>query len=666
MEFKEFIKEHIKIIDDKFGSKIKKIAPIISPSIFIISFIIVYFINNIFLALLFLAIFIAFSRLKYIKKTKHEDKLIEIIEEINRQIKSNIMNLIYPIALIKENGEIFWCNKEFEKFTNGESAIGNNVVSIARGLNLSRLLSCDRELHQKIKILDATYKIYASKIEKNKLEDNVYVVYFNDISNIKNSDTTKEGIMLIEVDNIAEVLETTDEVNRPMLIADIEKSINVYAQRLKAMITKYDNNKFVLSIQDRYIDEEIINKFKILEEISDIDRGNRFEVTLSIGVGRGGTCPLENHNFAVKAKELALGRGGDQAVIKNNDQIKFFGGNTREIEKRTRVRARVVSHSLKELIYESSNVLIIGHKNPDMDCFGASIGMASVVKQLGKPCNIVLGKDTAAIDYYLNKIKNIKDYDNTIISVEEAHNNINEKTLIMIVDVHNISYILDANLVSKVNRKVIVDHHRRNADMVEGALLNYIEVYASSTSEMVTELIQYMVQKPNLKPIEAEGLLSGIFMDTKGFSYKSGVRTFDAASFLRGIGADTVEVKKMFTDDINDYLIISDTVRDAEIEDGIAISNLPSRCKKSFMAARAADELLNISGITVSFVLAQINSDIIISGRSNGDINVQVILESIGGGGHMNMAGAQLSNVSLEQAKEILKNSIKKHLKVGG
>ena len=300
-----------------------------------------------------------------------------------------------------------------------------------------------------------------------------------------------------------------------------------------------------------------------------------------------------------------------------------------------------------------------------MDCFGAAIGMTSIVKQLGKPCNIILGKDTVAIEYYLNKIKQIKEYDNIIISLEEANKNINDKTLIMIVDVHNTSYILDNEIVSKVNRKVIIDHHRRNEDMVDGALLNYIEVYASSTSEMVTELIQYMVQKPNLKPIEAEGLLSGIFMDTKGFSYKSGVRTFDAASFLRSLGADTTEVKKMFTDDIEDYLIIADTIRSAEVENGVAVAELPGECTKSFMAARAADEMLNISGINVSFVLAEINSDIIISGRSSGDVNVQVILESIGGGGHMNMAGAQLSNISIEEAKEILKNSIKKHLKVG-
>lgn len=598
-------------------------------------------------------------------KGKSDDNIERIKENINRDINSNILNLIFPLALIKESGEIFWSNKEFQKFVPNENPIGLNVVSIARGLNLSRLLTCDRDLHQKIKILDSLYKVYATKIEKYDLNEELYIVYFNDISNLKNIDNTKESIMLIEVDNLAEALETTLDSDRPMLVAEIEKTINLYAQKLKAMITKYDSNKYVLSVQDKYIDEEINNKFSILEDISKIDRGNKFEVTLSIGIGRGGTCPLENNTFAVTAKELALGRGGDQVVIKNNEKIKFFGGNTREIEKRTRVRARVISHALKELIYESSNVFIIGHKNPDMDCFGSSVGISSVVKQLGKPCKIILGADTTAIDYFLSKLKSDPKYDNLFISKEEAYEQINEKTLLIIVDVHNKGYILDTSIVEKAQRKIIIDHHRRSPDIVEGAILNYIEVYASSTSEMVTEIIQYMVQKPNLYRLEAEGLLAGIFMDTKGFSFKAGVRTFDAASFLRGLGADTIEVKKMFMDDLEDYLVIADTIRSAEVKNGLAIAVAPKRIKKGFMAARAADELLNISGINVCFVLAEINGDITISGRSIGETNVQVILEAIGGGGHMNMAGAQLNNTSIESAIKILKQSIEEHLKVG-
>lgn len=601
------------------------------------------------------------------EKNNNYDKyhIKDVIENINMGIDSNILNLIFPVALIKESGEIFWCNKEFQKFIPEGEFIGVNVVSVARGLNLSRLLTCDRELHQRIKILNSLYKVYATKIESDYLNENLYIVYFNDISNLKNIDNTKESIVLIEVDNLSEVLEAVIDSDKPMLVAEVEKSINLYAQRLKAMITKYDSNKYVLSVQDKYIDEEINNKFSILDEISKIDRGNKLEVTLSIGIGRGGTCPLENNKFAVTAKELALGRGGDQVAIKDNDKIKFFGGNTREIEKRTRVRARVISRGLKDLIYESSNVFIMGHKNPDMDCFGSSVGISSVVRQLGKPCNIILGKETNAIDYFLSKMKNDTKYSNLFISVEEAYNQINEKTLLIIVDVHNKGYILDMNIVEKSPRKIIIDHHRRSPDIVEGAILNYIEVYASSTSEMVTEVIQYMVQKPNLSKLEAEGLLAGIFMDTKGFSFKAGVRTFDAASFLRSIGADTIEIKKMFMDNLEDYLIISETIRSAKVEQGLAIAVAPKDLEKNFMVARAADELLNISGINACFVLAEINGNIIISGRSIGETNVQVILEAIGGGGHMNMAGAQLNNTSVNDAIKILKESIEKNLKAG-
>ena len=648
-----------------FEKRLDLIKPIITPIMFVGACIGFYYIKSTLLGTLLLIIFIAFTVSEYMNREEEEDNVEKIIEIINKDIENNILNLIFPVALIKESGEIFWSNKEFQKFIPGEDPLGLNVVSIARGLNLSRLLTCDRDLHQKIKILDFFYKVYASKIENCPLDENLYVVYFNDISGNKNIENTKESIMLIEVDNLSEVLENTMESDRPMLVAEVEKTINAYAQRLKAMITKYESNKYVLSVQDKYIDEEINNKFSILDEVSNIDRGNKFEVTLSIGVGRGGTCPLENNNFAITAKELALGRGGDQVAIKNNEKIKFFGGNTREIEKRTRVRARVISHALKELIYESSNVFIIGHKNPDMDCFGSSIGLSSVVRQLGKPCNIILGDETAAIEYFLTKLKNDSRYDNLFISVEEAHDQINEKTLLIIVDVHNTGYILDNEIMEKAQRKIIIDHHRRSPDIVEGAILNYIEVYASSTSEMVTELIQYMVQKPNLTRLEAEGLLAGIFMDTKGFSFKAGVRTFDAASFLRGLGADTIEVKKMFMDNLDDFLIIADTIRSAEVKNGLAIAVAPKDLKKSFMAARAADELLNISGINVCFVLIKINDDVVISGRSIGDTNVQVILEDLGGGGHMNMAGAQLKNTSIDEAKIILKRSIEKQLKVG-
>ncbi|NRZ31274.1 c-di-AMP phosphodiesterase-like protein [Clostridium beijerinckii] len=470
--------------------------------------------------------------------------------------------------------------------------------------------------------------------------------------------------MLIEVDNFTEVIDKTDDNNRPLLVAEIERTINTYANNLKAMIKRYDTNKYVLSIQDKYIEDEIKHKFNIMEVISKIDKGNSIEITLSIGVGRGGMSPLENHNNANIAKELALGRGGDQVVVKTNDDIKFFGGNSKEIEKRTKVKARVIARALSELIRESSKVYIIGHKNPDMDCFGSAVGLASVVKQLGIGCKIILNNDITAIGYFLNKLNKESKYDDLFISVEEAKSDLDAQTLVIIVDVHNKSYVADLSLVDKVQRKVIIDHHRRSPDMIEHDILNYIEVYASSTSEMVTEIIQYMVDKPKLTRTEAEGLLAGIFMDTKGFSFKTGVRTFDAASFLKSLGADPIEIKKMFTDDLEDYLLIAETIKSAEVRDNTAIAITPKNID-TVIIAKAADELLNISGISVSFVLGEVNNDIYISGRSVGDINVQVVLEALGGGGHMNIAGVKISNKTIEEVIVELKEVMKKYLRIG-
>lgn len=594
---------------------------------------------------------------------KKEENINQFTKDINKAIECNVASTILPIALIAESGNIMWHNDIFDELKSGKNFAGENILSIARGLNLKKILESDKDLHQRLKLNGRLYDVYSKEIFRNKKR--LFLVYFNDISEFIGLDTTKESIMLIEVDNFNEALDTTDDANKPLVIAEIDREINSYAHRLEAMVKKYENNMYVLSIQDKYIDEEINDNFSILDKISNINKGNKLEITLSIGVGRGGMSPEENHNFAVVAKELSLGRGGDQAVIKSGEGIKIFGGNTKEIEKRTRVRARVVSHALKELIYESSKVYIMGHKNPDMDCFGSSVGMASVIKQLGKPCSIVLDDDISAIEYYLNELKRDSKYANLVETSEAVKKEMDDEALFIIVDVHNRNYVNNLKLVEQAKRKVIIDHHRRSADIIEDTLLNYIEVYASSTSEMVTEIIQYMVERPNLTELEAEGLLAGIYMDTKGFSFKTGVRTFEAASFLRKSGAETTEVKKMFTDNLTDFIQISDIIKSAEIENQIAIAVCPDTVKDTVIIAKSADELLNISGILASFVLADIDGSIYISARSIGEINVQIVLEALGGGGHMNMAGAKISNEPIEKVVEDLKDAMKKYLRVG-
>ncbi|MGG7079554.1 DHH family phosphoesterase [Clostridium sardiniense] len=594
---------------------------------------------------------------------KKEENINQFTKDINKAIEDNVASTLLPIALITETGIIKWHNNIFNELEPKKNFIGESILSIARDLNLDKIIKADKDLHQRLKLNGRLYDVYSTKILRR--DEQLFLVYFNDISEFIGLDITKESIMLIEVDNFNEALDTTDEPNKPLVIAEIDREINSYAYGLEAMIKKYQRNMYVVSVQDKYIDEEINNNFKILDRISKINKGNKLEITLSIGVGRGGISPLENYNYATVGKELALGRGGDQVVVKSSDEVKIFGGNSKEIEKRTRVRARVVSHALKELIYESNKVFIMGHKNPDMDCFGAAVGLSSTIKQLGKSCSIILDKDVGAIEYYLRELKSDSKYANLFETSEEAMKKIDDESLLIIVDVHNKNYVNNLKLVEKTKRKVIIDHHRRSADIIEDTLLNYIEVYASSTCEMITEVIQYMNDKPHLTKLEAEGLLAGIYMDTKGFSFKTGVRTFDAASFLKNTGAETTEVKKMFTDNLTDFIQIADIIKSAKIHDKIAIATCPPNVTDTVIIAKSADELLNISGILASFVLANINGDTYISARSIGEINVQIVLEALGGGGHMNMAGAKVSNKSIDEVLIDLKDVMKKYLRVG-
>lgn len=636
---------------------------LLAPGLVIIILIILFEYNYTSIGIVILVIYMIYNFYQLNYYWAKENDTNAFIKAVDLGISENVLKCIYPLALIKEDGELVWYNNLFSALKINEENSEKNILSITRGLNLEGILKHEESFHQRLSINEKLYDVYASMIEA-KNDQYLYLLSFNDITKLIDYETTRESIMLIEVDNFTEALDKTDESNRPLLVAEIERTINTYAANLKAMIKKYDTNKYVLSIQDKYIEEEVEGKFNIMEVVSQIDKGNSIEVTLSIGVGKGGMSPLENYNNANIAKELALGRGGDQVVVKSNNEIRFFGGNTKEIEKRTKVKARVVARALEELIYESSKVYIMGHKNPDMDCFGSAVGLASVVKQLGKNCNIVLDNDINAIDYFLGKLNSDPKYDDLFINIEEARNKLDSQTLVILVDVHNKSYIADLQLIEEAQRKVIIDHHRRSPDMIEHDILNYIEVYASSTSEMVTEIIQYMVERPNLTRTEAEGLLAGIFMDTKGFSFKTGVRTFDAASFLKSLGADTIEVKKMFTDDLDDYLLIAETIKSAEVTDKAAIAITPKNID-TVIIAKAADELLNISGICVSFVLGEINDEIYVSGRSVGDINVQVVLEALGGGGHMNIAGTKMSDKTMEEVIIELKEAMKKYLRIG-
>lgn len=585
-----------------------------------------------------------------------------ISKNVEAGIKDNITNFIYPACIIRDDGELKWVNERFKEEFGGNDLIGKNLITILKDISLDKILEVKKTSNQRIKIKKAIYEICGKKIYCNENE-NFILVNFNEITDLYKA--TRQSVLLIEVDNLEEVITTIEQENRPMFLAEIEKNVNKYADTLGAMIEKYDDNKYILSVLDSIIDKEVNRKFDILDKFREIDFYDKVSVTLSIGIGRYGNSPQENQKSALKALELALGRGGDQVVIKTEKEFQIFGGSAREKEKRTRVKARVIAHALKDLIYESDKVFIVGHKKTDMDCFGAALGLSATIKQLGKECKIVLEDNTKTVDNFIKDLKELHDYNNLISNFKEAKREITSKSLIIVVDVHNESYISNFEFLSNCDRVVIIDHHRISTDYIKGALLNYIEVYASSTSELITEMIQYMVKKPNLKRIEAEGLLAGICLDTKNFTFKTGVRTFEAAAFLRKLGADTVEVKKIFDNDISSYLIKAEVIKSAKVINGIAIAKCPEIINDTALAAQGADELLNITGIICSFVFIKSGEDIYLSSRSLGDINVQVIMEELGGGGHMTMAGTRFQGISMDEAVEMLENTLKEYLKEG-
>jgi cyclic-di-AMP phosphodiesterase len=603
-----------------------------------------------------------------IKKNEWRKFIEDFSTKLDTATRSTLVNLPFPLMIVGNQGNIVWYNQNTSSILKGETLLGRNVSGIIREIDINTVLNKQKSYFEYIKLRDKYYNVFASVVnasEGKNEEDDIILLYFYDVTEIKNILDSQESVMLVEVDNLDEVVKTTEEGNKPLLIAEIERTVNAYAQNLNAMIKKYSSNKYILSVQDKFIEEEIKKKFDILDTIREINFGNKLAVTLSIGVGRRAATPLENHNQANFAKELALGRGGDQVVVKQGENLSFFGGKTKEVEKRTRVRARVIAHALKDLIEESSVVFIMGHRNADIDCLGAAVGLYSVVKGLNRECHIVLDEPTNSIKQILDKFKKEPDYEGVFITSEHSKTKVNDNSLLILVDVHNKSYVQSQELVNKIKRVVIVDHHRKSANYIENTILSYMEPYASSTSELVTEILQYIGEKPKIKQIEAEALLAGICVDTKNFFFKTGVRTFEAASFLRRLGADTIDVKKLFTDDLETYIKRSEIIKSAIVEKNVAIAICPAKIEDTVLAAQAADELLNITGIQASFVFVKIEDDVHISGRSLGDVNVQVILEALGGGGHMTMAGARLMNTTVAEAIDKLKDSVNKYLREG-
>lgn len=593
-------------------------------------------------------------------------------QEFDSATKYAILNLPIPLVTIEVDGTISWYNSKFIEIMNNQEILAKNISEIIPNFNVDDVVNEKQTTSIEVMFNNKNYKVLYNIVKKDDSDDYIMMLYWIDITNFNGLkeiyNDEKINICSIQVDNFEEVLKNTDEAKKPIVLAEIDKRLNVWTSRMNSFIIKYKSDRYIVVFENRYLENLEARKFDILDDIRDIDEGNNIPVTLSVGVGVYGKNPSQAYDFAESAMDIALGRGGDQVVVKKIDKLSFYGGKSKAVEKRTKVKARVIAHALKRFIEQSENVFIMGHKIGDMDSFGASIGIYSVVKSCGKEGYIVLNESNPSIDNLMERVKEEHpEYLDYIITTEEALSKVNESSLCIVLDNHRPNFTEAPELLEVVDKVILIDHHRRGAEFIEDPVLVFLEPYASSTCELVTEILFYLGNKVSIEKFEAEALLSGIAVDTKNFTFKTGVRTFEAASFLRRLGADTTSVKRLFKDDLASFIRKAEVIKTAEIiEEDIAISTLDEEVEDSILiAAQAADELLNIKGISASFVLALSDEKIHISGRSLGDISVQLILEKLGGGGHLTTAGARLENVNLENAKKLLKNAIRQYIEEG-
>ena len=612
------------------------------------------------------------------RKAELSEHIKDLTLTVDTAAKSTLINSPFPLVIIETDGNIIWKSSKFiHEFANIDiNNYLNNIVKeikleLENGSNEDKKELQDLILKQ-VKIGSKTYKVvgeYVESKEKQKNDNKEYMTTLYFIDETKNIlleqkyNNSKLCVGIIMIDNYEEIMQRLSDEDKPILTAQIERNLYDWAATFEGLIIKSERDTFILLLQQKYLKQLEEYKFNILDKIKEIEIPGKVQSTLSIAIATEESSNYEKYKTAQSIIDIALGRGGDQAILRKDGKYIFFGGRTQELEKRTKVKARIVANALQELMEEAENIFIMGHTNSDIDAMGASLGVYRLARTIGKQAYIVSTTFGSTLDSFLQTAKEDEEYQKTIIGKDEAIEKINENSLLVVVDTHKTSYVDVPELLEKTNKIVIIDHHRRGTDFIENALLTFHEVYASSACELVTELLEYSEQEIKLTQLETEGLYAGIMMDTKNFTFKTGVRTFEAAAYLRKCGVDIIKVKKWFQSDLETYNKISEIVANAEvINDTIGISIYDKEePDTSLICAKSADELLTISNITASFVIGNLGDKICISGRSIGDINVQLILEKLGGGGHITLAGAQVEGMSIEETKQELINRINEY-----
>ena len=602
------------------------------------------------------------------RKNELSESLQDLTITVDSAAKTSLINSPFPLVILETTGKVIWRSSKFvSEFANID--IQNYLTELLYDIKQEIENKKDSKdnndksvIINQVEIGNRIYKIFGRFVNSKKSNNSKYtiILYFIDetesIKLQKEYTDSKSCVEIIMIDNYEENMQLIDSEEKPQITAEIDKCIFDWTNETNGILIKSDRDRYLYIFEQRYLEQVKQDKFSILDKIKEIKTKENVQFTLSIAVSNEGITDKEKYKSAQIAMDIILGRGGDQAVIRENEIYKFFGGRAQEVEKRTKVKARVVAHALENLIKESNKVMIMGHSNPDIDAMGSAMGIYRLVKELGKNAYIITSNETNTLQSFKESLLKDPEYEDILITKEVAEENIDETTLLVVVDTNKVNYVEAPEILTKTDKLVVIDHHRRSADYIENATLTFQEVYASSAAELVTEILQYVSIKINLKTIEAESLYAGIMMDTKNFTFKTGVRTFEAAAYLRKCGVDIIRVKKWFQSDLASFNKIAEIVKKAEIvNDSIAIASYNRKTKDaSLICAKAADELLTISNITASFVLGNIGDKICISGRSIGDINVQIILEKLGGGGHITLAGAQLEGLTMEEAKQEL------------
>lgn len=653
------------------GKKIVKLSDFYILFLFmvIISAFVLYF-KVIFGIVSFVLTFISFILVLYYIKNKnieYEEDIRKYKDSLDNIASEVVYKMPFPVAVLNNKGRVKWYSPEFSELFSGKDVIGIDINSKISNFNISEVLKKGSgKVNWETKKFN--YLVYYNVVKDEDNGDVNVIIYL--IDNLAYSKLKKQyeeetlNSIVIYIDNYEDVRNNVKEDFKAILIAEMDKIIINYFSSLGAIIRKYDSGKYIVISNDIILQKIKHDKFSIIEKLKAIEISGNIKPTLSIGIGLGGKNPFEKYKEAQTALDMALGRGGAQIVFKNGEDLDFYGGKNNKGVERNKVKARVISQALENIIRESSEVFVMGHKNPDMDCFGAALGVMAICKELKKDCYMVLEDVPVTIRNIYDRVRvGEPDYVDMMIPPEKAYDICRDTSSVILVDNSRTLSTEAPYLLDVTSKIVVIDHHRIGKDFVENPMLTYLEPYASSACELVTEIIYYMFEKIDLDKLIAESLLAGIVVDTKNFYYQTGVRTFEMASYLKRFGADSIAVKQLFKDNFNTIKLKSNVLSNAiSYRNYICIGVFPEEIEESMLiAAQAADELLGVLDIECSFVLTIVSGQIHISGRSLGKISVQLILEKLGGGGHYTSAGARL-DCSMEEAIEKLKKAIDEYL----